>query len=123
MESRFGTTFDDVRIHADSQAATSAESLGANAFTTGRDIYFASGQYSPTSNDGQKLLAHELTHTIQQQQGKQATSVLPNRDGLPIGSPEDPLEREADLVADTIVQSNAGPSTGRNGSSSATTFS
>ncbi len=107
MESRFGAALDDVRIHSDSQAATSAGSLGANAFTTGRDIYFAGGQYSPNSTDGQRLLAHELTHTIQQQQGKQPTSVLPNRDGLQIGSPEDPLEREADRVADTIVQSKA----------------
>ncbi|PWT95571.1 MAG: hypothetical protein C5B55_01125 [Blastocatellia bacterium] len=104
MESRFGASLEGVRVHADSQSANLAESLGANAFTSGRDIYFGGGQYSPNSTDGQRLLAHELTHTIQQQQGKQPTSVLPNRDGLQIGSPEDPLEREADLVADSIVQ-------------------
>lgn len=66
MESRFGESFDDVRIHADEEAAASAVTLGANAYTTGRDVYFAPGKYVPESPDGQRLLAHELTHVVQQ---------------------------------------------------------
>lgn len=66
MESRFGTDFSNVRIHADSQAASMARSLSAHAFTYGNDIYFNEGKYSPNSDSGRSLLAHELTHTIQQ---------------------------------------------------------
>lgn len=66
MESAFGADFSGVRIHADSTAGRMSESVQAQAFTSGNDIYFGAGQYSPQSTDGQKLLAHELTHTIQQ---------------------------------------------------------
>jgi Domain of unknown function (DUF4157) len=67
MEPRFGTDFSDVRIHTDASAAQSADTLGANAYTTGRDIYFAAGKYAPGNINGKKLLAHELAHTVQQQ--------------------------------------------------------
>jgi hypothetical protein len=67
MESRIGANFGNVRVHTDARAATSARALNAKAYTVGRDVVFASGQYSPHSPDGQKLLAHELAHTIQQQ--------------------------------------------------------
>ncbi|MCX7099068.1 MAG: DUF4157 domain-containing protein [Methylococcales bacterium] len=66
MESAFGADFSGVRIHADSTAERMSESVQAQAFTHGNDIYFGAGKYSPQSTDGQKLLAHELTHTIQQ---------------------------------------------------------
>jgi hypothetical protein len=66
MESRFGHPFDDVRVHTDGQAATSAEALGAKAYTTGRDIVFGAGEYSPGTLASQRLLAHELTHVVQQ---------------------------------------------------------
>lgn len=66
MESAFGADFSGVRIHADSAAERMSESVQAQAFTHGNDIYFGAGMYSPQSTDGQKLLAHELTHTIQQ---------------------------------------------------------
>jgi phage-related protein len=66
MESAFGADFSGVRIHADSSAERMSESVQAQAFTHGNDIYFGAGQYSPQSAEGQKLLAHELTHTIQQ---------------------------------------------------------
>ncbi|HNP83884.1 MAG TPA: DUF4157 domain-containing protein [Nitrospira sp.] len=66
MESAFGADFSGVRIHADSSAERMSESVQAQAFTHGHDIYFGAGQYSPQSTEGQKLLAHELTHTIQQ---------------------------------------------------------
>ena len=64
MESRFGADFGEVRVHTDERAAASAESLGAAAYANGRDIYFAAGQYAPNRSDGQRLIAHELVHTI-----------------------------------------------------------
>ncbi|NTW69467.1 MAG: DUF4157 domain-containing protein [Chlorobiaceae bacterium] len=66
MEHRFGSDFSDVNIHTDSAAIQMNRELNAQAFTVGRDIYFNSGKYSPDSESGKYLLAHELTHTIQQ---------------------------------------------------------
>ncbi|GAB5417725.1 MAG: hypothetical protein Crog4KO_27110 [Crocinitomicaceae bacterium] len=66
MESGFGHDFSNVRIHTDSQAANMSASLGAKAFTAGSDIYFNDGEYRPDTKDGKHLLAHELTHTLQQ---------------------------------------------------------
>ncbi len=66
MESRFGADFSPVRVHADNSAAQLSEQLNARAFTVGRDIYFNRDKFSPDSADGRHLLAHELTHTIQQ---------------------------------------------------------
>lgn len=69
MEGRFRRDFQDVRVHVDDQAAASADALGADAYAIGRDVYFASGKYAPTTDEGQRLLAHELTHTLQQTEG------------------------------------------------------
>lgn len=66
MEMRFGHDFSRVRIHTDSRAAQSAQMISALAFTSGKHIVFAQGQYSPLESIGQRLLAHELTHVIQQ---------------------------------------------------------
>jgi hypothetical protein len=66
MESRFSNDFSDVRIHTGAYAAELSNELNAQAFTVGNDIYFNSGKYAPEGSDGQRLLAHELTHTIQQ---------------------------------------------------------
>jgi hypothetical protein len=66
MESRFGTDFSDVKIHTGSQAVQMSRDLNAQAFTVGNDIYFNEGKYSPNSDSGRHLLAHELTHTVQQ---------------------------------------------------------
>jgi len=63
---------DGVRVHTDSQAAESALSVGALAYTVGRDVVFASGQYSPGSSAGRRLLAHELSHVVQQSGGAHA---------------------------------------------------
>lgn len=65
MEQRFGHRFADVRVHSDSAAASSANALDANAYTVGKDIVFGAGRYDPRSRDGQALLAHELTHVVQ----------------------------------------------------------
>ncbi len=66
MESRFGADFSKVNIHTGKEAAEMSNELRAKAFTVGNDIYFNSGQYSPNSSSGKQLLAHELTHTLQQ---------------------------------------------------------
>jgi hypothetical protein len=66
MESRFGADFSDVRLHTNSQAAEMNQELNAQAFTVGNDIYFNQGKYNPGTFAGKHLLAHELTHTLQQ---------------------------------------------------------
>src|SRR5262245_17415786 len=66
MESRFGRGFSQVRVHTDSQAAESAEALNARAYTVGTEVIFGANQYSPDTVEGKRLLAHELTHTLQQ---------------------------------------------------------
>jgi len=69
MESRFGSDFSGVRVHNDSQAAQSARDVSARAYTVGSDVVFGSGQYAPSTEGGKSLLAHELTHVVQQQDG------------------------------------------------------
>ncbi len=66
MESRFGTDFSGVRIHTGDYAVQMSRELNAKAFTVGSDIYFNSNQYDPQTDNGRHLLAHELTHTVQQ---------------------------------------------------------
>ena len=66
MENAFSTDFSSVKIHTDSQASELSSGINAMAFTTGNDIYFNQGQYHPGSDEGKQLLAHELTHVIQQ---------------------------------------------------------
>ena len=96
MESRIGVNFGNVRVHTDARAAASARAMRANAYTVGRDVVFASGQYSPHSPDGQKLLAHELAHTIQQ-----AGHSIANVDSSSISSEVD-SEQAAEQVAEHI---------------------
>ncbi|MEO1050807.1 MAG: DUF4157 domain-containing protein [Bacteroidota bacterium] len=74
MSEQIGADFSGVRVHADTNAQEMNETLGAKAFTKGKDIYFGAGQYNPTSSDGKRLLAHELTHVVQQK----ATQDTPN---------------------------------------------
>ncbi|HLP65748.1 DUF4157 domain-containing protein [Flavobacterium sp.] len=66
MESGFGADFSNVKIHNDSNAVQMNKELGSQAFASGNDIYFNEGKYNPNSKDGKHLLAHELTHTVQQ---------------------------------------------------------
>ena len=68
MTKGFGMNFNEVRIHADKEAAGLSNALQAEAFTSGKDIFFSDGAYRPDTQDGKKLLAHELTHVAQQQQ-------------------------------------------------------
>jgi hypothetical protein len=66
FEPRFGYDFSQVRVHTDATAAETARALNARAFTVGRDVVFGAGQYAPETSQGKKLLAHELTHVVQQ---------------------------------------------------------
>lgn len=66
MESRFGHDFSQVRIHADGKSADTAKALNARAYATGNDIVFGRDQYAPEKAEGKRLLAHELTHVVQQ---------------------------------------------------------
>lgn len=78
MEPRFGHDFSQVRVHTDSEAVQMNRELGAQAFTHGSDLYFGAGNYNSGSSDGKQLLAHELTHVVQQTGGVQ-TKPLPNQ--------------------------------------------
>lgn len=96
FEPRFGHDFSRVRVHADEQAAQSARAVNASAYTVGRDVVFGAGQYAPGTSPGRKLLAHELAHVVQQD-----GSTVP----IPMGLSQigEPLETEADRVADAVV--------------------
>ena len=78
MENRFGADFSNVKIHTGSDATSMNRELNAKAFTVGNDIYFNDGQYNPGADSGKFLLAHELTHTLQQNGGVQAKLFTPH---------------------------------------------
>jgi hypothetical protein len=100
MESRFGEDFSEVRVHTDAQAGESARGLNADAYTSGRDIYFAPGMYAPASPAGQRLLAHELAHTIQQDRGIATQEIATKSHAeIVVGEADHPLEHEADRAA------------------------
>jgi Domain of unknown function (DUF4157) len=99
LEPQFGHDFGRVRVHTDSKAAASAQAVDASAYTVGPNIVFASGQFSPDTAQGRKLLAHELTHTIQQ--GMQLPS---GGSDLRIDSADGPPEREASHTANLLNQ-------------------
>ncbi|MCD6066928.1 MAG: hypothetical protein K0S33_1754 [Bacteroidetes bacterium] len=100
MESSFGQDFSSVNIHANSGKASS---LGALAYTQGQDIHFASGKYEPGSKKGQELIGHELTHVVQQQQGRvQATT---SQKGVNIND-DIGLETEADMLGNKAASHN-----------------
>ncbi len=114
MEPRFGHDFSRVRVHADSQAGESARAVSALAYTVGSAIVLDAGQYIPTSVAGRRLLAHELVHVLQGQNG----AAPPAR--LTISQPTDAHEREADQMANAVIGSTSVASSGRRGISQQT---
>jgi hypothetical protein len=96
MESAFGADFSAVQVHAGPTAQGLNRELNARAFTTGQDIFFARGEYNPGSSGGRELIAHELTHVVQQS-GEEL------RPKLTVGSPGDIYEREADQAAREVI--------------------
>ena len=107
MEPRFGHDFGRVRVHADGPAAESARAVNAHAYTVGSDIVFAAGRYAPQTDSGRRLLAHELTHVIQQ-----AGAVAPAPGSLTIGEPHSAEERTAERLAQGSFTPAGGIATG-----------
>jgi hypothetical protein len=85
----------DVRVHTDSGAHDLNHAVSARAFATGTDVYFAQNEYKPNTSDGDKLIAHELAHVVQQRGA-------PTSGPLTVSNPGDAMENEADAVADKI---------------------
>jgi hypothetical protein len=105
MEPHFGFDFSQVRIFPDGHPAQSAHMLGAEAYTVGSNIVFGSGRYEPGTPGGQRLLAHELAHVVQQSTGPVAgVSLTP---GLAVSTPGDPFEQAADQAADRVMSASA----------------
>jgi len=96
MENYFGRDFSHVRVHVDDRAAASARAVDALAYTVGHDVVFARGMYQPATSAGRHLLAHELTHVVQQS----GAVGFPADDR--IDAPTSPAEREADAVANNF---------------------
>lgn len=126
MESKMGGDFSDVQLHTGTEAAAAADSINARAFTVGNNVAFNDGEYDPGSESGKKVLAHELTHVRQQTDGR--VSLLPkagsgpdagtlNRRGLhvqpklEVSSPGDPAEKEAERVAQRVVEMDGSEAT------------
>jgi Domain of unknown function (DUF4157) len=101
FEPRFGHDFSQVRVHTDAKAAESARAVNALAYTVGRDVVFGHGQFAPHSVAGQRLLAHELAHTVQQR-----GAILPSLERLEVSAPDDHHERQAEYVAQSVVQAS-----------------
>jgi outer membrane protein OmpA-like peptidoglycan-associated protein len=89
MEQRFGYDFSQVRVHTGSAAEQSARGVNAHAYTVGHDIVFGEGQYSPHTLSGQRLLTHELAHTLQQSTSAESSRVVQRQPSLdiPLRSP------------------------------------
>src|SRR5229473_2585978 len=98
MEGGFGTSFEDVRVHHDTQSDTLNRRLTSHAFTTGSDI-FLRGDASPSDSG---LMAHELTHVVQQRS-------MSSGGGMSVGAAGDPQEAHADSMADTVLSNSAAP--------------
>jgi hypothetical protein len=103
MEGRLGHDFGDVRIHTDAAAHNSAKSVNAQAYTVGSDIVFQQGKYDPGSQAGQHMLAHELTHVVQQRSGP--VDGTDAGGGVKVSDPSDRFEREAVANADRVMSS------------------
>jgi hypothetical protein len=97
LESALGEDFSEVRVHTDATADHLSRAVEATAFTTGGDIFFRSGAYEPLSSAGRKLLAHELTHVVQQRGAPPAQE-------LRVTDPGDASEREAEAVAEQVAR-------------------
>lgn len=101
MESRLGHDFSDVRVHTGDAAHRSAASVQAHAYTVGSDVVFQDGQYDPGSTAGRTMLAHELTHVVQQRSGP--VDGTATGDGVRVSDPSDRFEREAAATAERVM--------------------
>ncbi len=109
MEARLGHDFGDVRVHDDAAAHASAAAVNAHAYTVGPDVVFQRDQYDPASTSGRTMLAHELTHVVQQRSGPVDGTDAPG--GIRVSDPSDRFEREASAAAEqAMAEPAAGPS-------------
>jgi hypothetical protein len=104
MEGRLGHDFSDVRVHDDSAAHDSAKGVDAHAYTVGSNVVFQRDKYDPGSDAGKTMLAHELTHVVQQRSGPVEGTSAPG--GIKVSDPSDRFEREASANAERVM---AGP--------------
>jgi hypothetical protein len=100
MEPRFGHDFSAIRVHADGAAAQSARAVNALAYTVGHDVVFGAGQFQPQSRAGQRLMAHELTHVVQQS-GTSSGGQIQGK--LAINQPGDAFEQAANAAAGRVM--------------------
>lgn len=105
MEERMGHDFSDVRVHTGDAADASARSVSAHAYTVGSNIVFQRGAYEPGSSSGQTLLAHELTHVVQQRNGP--VDGTPAAGGVSVSDPSDRFEVEAASNAEKVMSQPA----------------
>ncbi len=122
MEPKLGADLSDVRVHTGGASAQAASGLGARAFTVGSDVHFNAGEFAPGSKDGDRLLAHELTHVVQGKKsgiqrkadegannnaaaGHDNANANNNANGNEVSHPDEPAEKEADAVADNVTDS------------------
>ncbi|HUP86642.1 MAG TPA: DUF4157 domain-containing protein [Acidimicrobiales bacterium] len=101
MEAGLGHDFSDVKVHTGPDAANASKSVQAQAFTVGNEIVFNEGKYNPTSPEGQRTIAHELTHVVQQREG--AVDGTPRAGGISVSDPGDKYEQEAESTADAVM--------------------
>lgn len=101
MEGRFGQDFGDVRVHNDGAAHESAKSVNAQAYTVGSNIVFQRDKYDPSSDGGRHMIAHELTHVVQQRNGP--VDGTDAGGGVKISDPSDRFERDAVANADRLM--------------------
>jgi Domain of unknown function (DUF4157) len=105
MGRALGADLSSVRVHTNPQADTLNRSLGAQAFTFGSDVYFSNRSYDPYSTVGKKLIAHELTHVVQQ--GGAKSNAIQTK--LKVGAAGDSYEQEADRVAESVMRTTEPP--------------
>jgi len=102
MERALGSDLSGVRVHTDSRADRLSRSMGATAFTSGSNVAFRAGAFQPGTPAGDKLLAHELTHVVQQRSG--VVEGTPTGGGLKVSDPSDRHEQEAERTAEQVAQ-------------------
>ena len=98
-----GQDFDGVQVHTSPESDSLNKQLGAKAFTTGQDVFFGAGAYQPHTQDGQELIAHELTHVAQQGSG-----AVSGGGRMTVNAPGDAYEQEADSVASSVTSDHSG---------------
>jgi hypothetical protein len=112
MEPKLGADLGGVRVHTGGQSADAAKGFGARAFTVGEDVHFNAGEFKPGTKEGDKLLAHELTHVVQGQKsgiqrspdkGEEAKGGDDKKGGAEVSDPNEPAEKEADATGGKVA--------------------